>query len=334
MIIKITKILTGASLVLTAAGFLANANATDGKKVVPDKPSMISADFPFESKYVEIMGSKMHYVDEGLGDPILFLHGNPTSSYLWRNIIPYVPNGSRAIAVDLIGMGKSDKPDIDYSYADHAKYLDAFIKKLDLRNITLVVHDWGSGLGFNYAAKHEDNVKGLVFMESLIKPYTWETLPAGATEMLRKIRTPDVGEEMLVNKNFFVEGFLPSAIIRPLSEEEKNNYRAPYQTLKSRKPILVWPREIPISGEPQNVHTIVSNYEQWLLTTSVPKLLLYANPGIMIKQAEVEWVQKNMKNVDAVYVGEGLHFIQEDNPDAIGEAISSWYQKLPNTFSE
>ncbi len=288
----------------------------------------ISAEFPYESKYVEILGSKMHYVDKGQGDPILFLHGNPTSSYLWRNIIPYVANDARAIAVDLIGMGFSDKPDIDYSYEDHAKYLNVFIEKLDLKNVTLVLHDWGSGLGFNYAATHEDNIKGIAFMESLIAPFTWETIPEEGKDMIKAIKTPGVGEEMVMNKNMFLEKFLPSAVVRDLTKEELEYYRAPYPTPQSRKPVWKWPTEIPVSGTPANVHKIVANYHEWLQVTTVPKLLLSATPGMMIKEAEVNWVKSNMKNVDVVNVGKGLHFIQEDNPHAIGAALSSWYQKI------
>lgn len=270
----------------------------------------------------------MHYVEEGQGDPILFLHGNPTSSYLWRNIIPYVSDNARAIAVDLIGMGKSDKPDIEYSYADQAKYLYQFIEKMNLKNITLVVHDWGSGLGFNYAATHSDNIKGIVFMESLIAPFTWESLPAEGVQMLKMVRTPEVGKEMIMQQNFFVEQFLPNAIMRPISQEEMAVYRSPYPTPESRKPVWKWPNEIPISGSPANVHNIVSNYHQWLQTTQIPKLLLAVTPGIMIKEAEVAWAQENMKNLEVVNVGNGLHFIQEDSPDAIGKAISNWYQEL------
>ena len=318
----VTAITTGCTDSSSGSG------SADGVKIVTKDEVQISADFPFEPKYVEVLGSRMQYVDEGKGDPILFLHGNPTSSYLWRNIIPYVSDDARVLAVDLIGMGKSDKPDIDYSFADHAKHLHVFIEKLDLKNIALVVHDWGSGLGFNYAATHESNIKGIAFMESLIKPFTWETMPAEGAAMIRKIKTPGVGEEMVMNKNFFIEKFLPSAIIRPLSEQEMNSYRAPYPTAESRKPVWKWPTEIPVSGEPRNVHNIVVNYQQWLQNTTVPKILLHATPGIMIKDAEVEWVKQNMKNVDVVHVGKGLHFIQEDNPDAIGSSLSDWYQKI------
>ncbi|WP_299491766.1 haloalkane dehalogenase [uncultured Shewanella sp.] len=295
-----------------------------------EKIASINADFPFDSHYINIKGSKMHYIDEGHGDPILFLHGNPTSSYLWRNIIPYVSHDARAIAVDLIGMGKSDKPNIEYSFEDQATYLEAFINKLNLKNITLVVHDWGSGLGFNYAALNENNIKGIVFMESLIKPFTWESMPKEGAAMIKQIKTPGVGENMIMKQNFFIEMFLPNAIIRPLTQAEMDYYRSPYPTPESRKPIWKWPTEIPISGKPNNVHKIVSHYQRWLQETNLPMLLLNATPGMMIQENEVNWVKNNIRNVQVINIGRGLHFIQEDNPDAIGTAISSWYNNANN----
>ncbi len=289
----------------------------------------ISADFPFESRYLDVLGARMHYIEEGEGDPILFLHGNPTSSYLWRNIIPHVSDDARAIAVDLIGMGKSDKPDIEYRFVDHARYLDAFIEQMGLEDITLVIHDWGSGLGFNYAANNEGNVKGIAFMESLVRPFTWETLPSeGSEEMLRTFRTPGVGEEMIMNQNIFIERFLPAAVLRGLSEEELARYREPYPTVQSRMPVWKWPNEIPISGEPADVHEIIASYQEWLESSSVPKLLLHATPGQLIQAADVERLKQDLLNLEAVHIGQGLHFVQEDSPHAIGEALSDWYRRL------
>jgi len=288
----------------------------------------ISAEFPFESKYVEVLGSKMHYIDEGEGDPILFLHGNPTSSYLWRNIIPYVSDDGRAIAVDLIGMGKSDKPDIDYRFVDHAKYLEAFIEELELENITLVIHDWGSGLGFNYAANNEDNIKGIAFMEAVLMTYSWAEFNPEFTELFQNFRTPGVGEELIMNQNFFLEQFMPAGIIRALTDEERNNYQEPYETVESRKPVWKWPNEIPVDGEPSDVHEIVTNYNQWLQETEVPMILFHATPGLIITEPVVEWTKQNLKNLETVDIGEGLHYVQEDNPHAIGEALSDWYQTI------
>jgi len=288
----------------------------------------ISTEFPFESKYIEVLGSKMHYIDEGEGDPILFIHGNPTSSYLWRNVIPYVSDDARAIAVDLIGMGKSDKPDIDYSYDDHYKYLNGFIEELELKNVTLVIHDWGSGLGFNYAMQNEDNIKGIAFMEAILMPMTWDEFPAESKETFQMFRTPGIGEDMIMNQNIFVEQMLPGLIVREITEHEMNHYREPYPTAESRKPVWVWPNEIPIDGEPANVHQIVTDYNQWLQETEVPKILFHATPGAIITEPVVEWSKTNLKNLETVDIGPGIHFIQEDNPHKIGESLSDWYQEI------
>jgi haloalkane dehalogenase len=287
----------------------------------------ISAAFLFESKYAEVLGSQMHYIDEGEGDPILFIHGNPTSSYLWRNIIPYVQPYGRTIAVDLIGMGQSDKPDIDYRFVDHAEYLEAFIEKLDLKNITLVIHDWGSALGFNYAMQHEDNVKGIAFMEAFLMPLTWDGFPNNVKKIFQTIRTPGIGYDLIVNKNFFVEQLLPGAMLRNLTEEEMNHYREPYITLDSRKPTWVWPNEIPIDGNPADVHKIVTDYNGWLQETELPKILFYANPGGLINASMVDWSVSNLKNLEAVDLGQGIHYLQEDHPGAIGDALAKWIQQ-------
>lgn len=294
----------------------------------------ISAEFPFESHYVEVLGSKMHYIDEGEGDPILFIHGNPTSSYLWRNIIPYVSDDGRVIAVDLIGMGKSDKPDIDYRFVDHAKYLEGFIEELELKNVTLVIHDWGSGLGFNYAMQHEDNIKGIAFMEAIIMPEKWDEFPAEFREIFENFRTPGIGEEMIMTQNIFVEQMLPGGILRELSEAEMNQYREPYPTAESRKPVWMWPNEIPIDGEPADVHKIVTDYNQWLQETEIPKILFYVNPGAILPAPMVEWSEANLKNLETIYVGEGIHFIQEDHPDEIGQGLAEWYQGIGQDLTE
>src|SRR5713226_9229742 len=220
----------------------------------------ISAAFPYESKFVEVLGSKMHYVEEGSGDPVLFLHGNPTSSYLWRNVIPHVSSLGRCIVLDLIGMGKSDKPAIEYRFVDHARYVDGFIEALGLRNITLVIHDWGSALGFHYARRNEGNVKGIAFMEAIVRPLTWGEWPEQAKGMFQAFRTPGTGEQMIMDNNMFVEATLPGAMLRKLSDEEMNHYREPYPDRESRLPLWRWPNEIPIDGEPADVHDIVQAY--------------------------------------------------------------------------
>jgi haloalkane dehalogenase len=292
----------------------------------------ISAKFPYESNYVKVLGSRMHYIDEGNGDPILFIHGNPTSSYLWRNIIPHVEPYGRVIAVDLVGMGKSDKPDIGYRFVDHSRYLEAFIESLDLKNITLVVHDWGSALGFNYAMHNEDNVKGIAFMEAFLMPLTWNGFPENVKKIFQTIRTPEIGHDLIVNENFFVESLLPGAIVRNLTDEEMNQYRKPFKTVESRKPTWVWPNEIPIDGKPVDVYNIVTDYNQWLQETEIPKLLFYAKPGGLTNEPVVNWSKANLKNLQTIDLGQGIHYLQEDHPKAIGGALSNWIGQLKSKF--
>lgn len=289
----------------------------------------ISSDFPFVSKYIEINGSKMHYIDEGDGNPILFLHGNPTSSYLWRNIIPHVKPMGRCIAPDLIGMGKSDKPKIGYTYKEHFDYLERFIAKLELQNITLVLHDWGSGLGFHYARLHEKNIKGIVFMEAMIKPLTYKEMPSFGLQMaFRMMRTPFIGWLMLSVGNMFIKRMLPDLTTRNLSKKEMDFYGAPYQTVASRKPIRTWPMEVPINRRPEYSYNNISAYGEWLKKTDLPKLFFYATPGAIIREENVKYIKANFSNLTSIDVGEGLHYIQEDNPHMIGENIAKWYKEI------
>ncbi len=289
----------------------------------------ISADFPFESHYLDVFGSRMHYIDEGEGDPILFLHGNPTSSYLWRNIIPHLTQYGRCLAVDLIGMGKSDKPDVDYRFATHSRYLETFIEQLNLKNVTLVLHDWGSGLGFHYARRHEDNVKGLAFMEAITQPARWKDAPLLMRLIFKRFRHPQKGWKMIAKKNFFVKRMLPMMISRKLTPAEKTAYAAPYPDEQSRKPVAVWPLEIPFDGQPADVHRIVTAYNAWLRTTDLPKLLLWVKPGALIAgEKAARQIQREFPHTESVFVGKGRHYIQEDHPHEIGQAIAAWYQKL------
>ncbi len=290
--------------------------------------STISAEFPFESRYVEVHGSKIHYVEQGEGAPILFLHGNPTSSYLWRNIIPHVSGQGRAIAMDLIGMGKSDKPDLEYRFVDHYRYVEGFIEALGLEDVTLVIHDWGSALGFHYAMTHEGNVRGIAFMEAVIAPLPGlDAMPESARELFKNFRTEGVGWELIVEQNVFVEQVLPGSVVRGLSEPEMAAYRAPYLEPAARKPVWKWPNEIPIAGEPADVTRIVQSYNAKLQASSLPKLLLYATPGILVGPPMVKWCKDHLPNLTAVHVGEGMHFIQEDSPEPIGQALSAWLRE-------
>jgi haloalkane dehalogenase len=289
----------------------------------------ISAAFPFQSRFVDVNGSKIHYVEEGSGESVLFLHGNPTSSYLWRNIIPHVSPSHRAIAMDLIGMGKSDKPDIEYRFFDHYKYVSGFIKALDFKNITFVVHDWGSSLALHYARQNEGNVKAIAMMESILAPVpTWEDFPADFIETFKLFRTPDVGWDMIVNQHMFVEAILPAAIVRDLSDEEMDRYREPYIEAASRKPLWRWPNELPIAGEPADVVDAVATYNGWLQETELPKLLFHATPGAITPPALVEWCVANLNNLETVDLGQGIHFLQEDHPHEIGAALADWLGRI------
>lgn len=289
----------------------------------------ISADFPYESKYLDIHGSQMHYIEEGQGEPFLFLHGNPTSSYLWRNIIPHLTPLGRCIAPDLIGMGRSDKPKLAYRFFDHYKYIEGFIEALELRNITLVIHDWGSALGFHYAMQHPDNVKGIAFMEAIIQPFAWDSFSKDYKLGFKLMRTPVVGWFMISVMNGFIKGMLPKTIVRTLSPEEMAFYAAPYPSIGSRKPLRQWPCEIPIDGHPADVDQVVRAYNRKLQESDLPKLLLYARPGAIIDEQAVSWCRQNLKNLVAVDIGRGIHFIQEDNPHDIGAALATWYNGLP-----
>jgi haloalkane dehalogenase len=288
----------------------------------------ISPFFQYEAHYIEVAGSRIHYLDEGSGHPILFLHGNPTSSYLWRNIIPYLTSMGRCIAPDLVGMGKSDKPSIDYRFTDHARYVEGFIHKLGLRNITLVLHDWGSALGLNYAMRNEGNIKGLAFMEAILKTFTWNDFPKDFRMGFKLFRTPVIGWFMIVGLNIFVERIMPKAIVRKLTEEEKEHYRQPFKGFRDRKPVRQWPNEIPIDGSPADVAEIVRDYSQKLQLSELPKLLFYGKPGGLIDSKMVGWCEQNLINLKTVDIGPGIHYLQEDNPHLIGKVLADWYKNL------
>lgn len=288
-------------------------------------PSVISSEFPYESRYVEVLDSRMHYVEAGQGDPILLIHGNPTWSYIWRNIIPLLSSKGRVIAVDLIGFGKSGKPDLEYRFLDHSRYLEEFIRKMELRNITLVLHDWGSALGFHYARRHEANIRGLIFFEALLLPLPRMDLwPEDARKMFETFRTPDLGWDLAVKQNLFIEKRLQQGILRKLTEQEMEHYRNPFRTVDSRKPLWRFPNELPIDGDPADVAKIQEEYLAWIQTTELPKLLLFVEPGSLIPIAAVEWARGHLKNLTAEYIGEGIHNIQEDRPAEIGRSIAEW----------
>lgn len=317
---------------LLLVGGVKLAHARESPAHLEPRLAAISADFPYEAKFVEVLGSRMHYVEEGSGEPILLLHGNPTSSYLWRNVISYLKPRGRVIAVDNIGMGKSDKPDIAYTFQDHSRYIDAFIDTLDLTNLTLVGHDWGSVLGLSYATRHEANVKGVVFMEALIPPVyprcSFDSFGPRA-ELFRAFRDPEQGRKLLVEQNLFIEQVLPEAVLRRLTEAELNAYREPFTNPASRKVVLMWPNELPIAGEPARNVKVIEEIGQWLTTSKTPKLLQYVSPGSIISPDVAEWMTQHYQNIEIQFVGYGYHFIQEDNPEAIGRGIADWMRRLP-----
>jgi haloalkane dehalogenase len=287
--------------------------------------STISPDDPFSRRTIEVLGARMAYIDEGEGDPIVFLHGNPTSSYLWRNVIPHLRSSGRCIAPDLIGMGGSDKPDIAYRFVDHARYLAAFLDALALRRITFVLHDWGSALGFDWTTRHPNRVSAIAFMEAILTPLeSWSQFPDAARETFQALRTPGVGERLILDENFFVEKLLPGSVVRRLSAAELDHYRAPFRERESRRPMLVWPREIPIAGQPADVVETVTTYRNALFSSPLPKLLFTAEPGALIPPPLAAWCQANLPNLTVVSVGAGIHYLQEDHPDAIGRGIAEW----------
>ena len=287
-----------------------------------------------EKKFADVNGHRMAYVESGKldGDPIVFLHGNPTSSYLWRNIIPYAESFGRCIAPDLIGMGDSDKlpgsgPD-RYRFVEHREYLDALLDQLGVNsNVTLVIHDWGSGLGFDWANRHRGAMKGIAYMEAMVKPRSWEDFPERARPAFQAMRSPK-GDEMVLANNFFVETMLPGSILRDLTQEEHDEYRRPFtEPGESRRPTLTWPRQIPIDGEPADVTQIMADYGEWLQASDVPKLFVYAEPGAILSEGPSLDFCRTWANQTEVTV-KGSHFIQEDSPDEIGQALSDWLKAI------
>ncbi len=271
----------------------------------------------------------MAYVEMGEGKPIFFQHGNPTSSYLWRNVMPHVQDLGRCIALDLIGMGGSDKlPDSGpdrYTFVEHRQYFDAALEALGVTdNVTLVIHDWGSALGFDWARRHPHAVKGICFMEAIVLPMTWDTWPEAARGVFQGFRSP-AGEEMVLEKNVFVEAVLPGSVLRDLTEEEMAVYRRPFQNAgEDRRPTLTWPRQIPLEGEPSDVVAIVQDYADWLAEAPLPKLFVNADPGAILTGEQREFCRR-WPNLTEVTVN-GNHFVQEDSPDEIGQALKAWMQ--------
>ncbi len=287
----------------------------------------IASKSKYSKKTTQVLGKSMAYIDEGDGDPIVFLHGNPTSSYLWRNVMPHLEGRGRLIAPDLIGMGDSQKLDDSgpdsYRFVEHREYLDALLEQLGItKNVTLVIHDWGSALGFDWANRHRDAVKGIAYMEAILMPVTWDQWPEIVRPVFQGFRSPE-GEAMVLEQNLFIEGVLPTAILRKFEDEEMNEYRRPFaEAGEARRPTLTWPRQIPIEGEPADVVEIVTEYGAWLKACDVPKLFINAEPGAILVGAARDFA-RTWNNQTEVTVA-GVHFVQEDSPDEIGRAIAEW----------
>jgi haloalkane dehalogenase len=291
---------------------------------------MISEVMPYEKQFLNVFDRAMAYVETGQGDPIVFLHGNPTSSYLWRNILPYLQQEGRCIAPDLIGMGDSEKlPQSgpgSYTFREHRHYLDALLAALGVeRNVTFVTHDWGSALGFDWANRHRDAVRGIAYMEAIVQPVTWEQWSPQTRSFFEHLRGAQ-GEQMILEENLFVESLLPRRILRKLTDAEMEEYRRPYREPgEGRRPTLSWPRQLPIAGEPAEVVEIVRSYAAWLAASPVPKLFVNAEPGTI--SLDERTFCRGFPNQTEVSV-RGLHFIQEDSPDEVGEAVARWYSSL------
>ena len=282
-------------------------------------------------KTIEVLGKQMSYVEMGDGDPIVFQHGNPTSSYLWRNIMPHLTGQGRCIAIDLIGMGDSEKLEDSgperYTFVEHREYFDAALEALGVNdNVTLVIHDWGSALGFDWANRHPDQVKGICYMEAIVQPMEWDEWPGAARGVFEGFRSP-AGEDMVLEKNIFVENVLPGSIIRDLDDAEMAVYRRPFtQAGEDRRPTLTWPRQIPLGGEPADVVAIVSDYADWMSANDLPKLFVNAEPGAILTGPMREFC-RTWRNQTEVTV-KGNHFVQEDSPDEIGQALAQWHSSL------
>ncbi len=310
-------------LTLVALGAGCGDGSTSGSS-----PGDSSARFAEGSNFVDVLDTKIHFVQHGEGRPVLFIHGNPTSSHLWRNVTPHVSPLARTIAIDLAGHGDSGKPDIDYRFPTQLRYVEEFIRVLGLEDVVLVIHDWGSGLGFAYASRHPENVRGIAFMEGMIRPFeSLDDVSPLFASALGRFRDPAISRDLLITQNLFIEQLLPGGVLTGLSEADLDIYRAPFLDPASREPIWRWPNEIPIAGEPADNHAIFETYAAYLRTDSVPKLWLYGTPGVLLPESKRDEIVGVMPNLTAVGVGPGLHYLQEDQPDAIGRAIATWLEE-------
>jgi len=278
-----------------------------------------------ESKYEQVLGSKMHYIEAGHGAPILLLHGVPASSYVWRNVIPHLTSLGRCIAPDLIGFGKSDKPDIAYSINDHIRYIEAFIDALNLKHLTLVMHGWGSVIGFDYAMRHEDNCRGLVFYEAFLKSMEDEEAALPFCEQMARMQDEALVDKIM-NTSYFVDHTIPESLIRKLTDTEMKSYQAPFNHRGAGKPILQYLSELPNGGDESISESLIARYTQKLQQSTLPKLMLYSLPGYITTMENVMWAKAHLPKLEIADIGEELHFAQESRPEMMGEMISVWLQ--------
>jgi haloalkane dehalogenase len=298
--------------------------------------SLPSSDFPFEYKYVEVSGHQMAYIEEGEGDPILFIHGAPTSAYLWRNIIPWMSDRGRCIAVDLIGFGKSDQPDIEYGYFHHTEFVRKFIEALGLKNVTLVLHDWGFNYGMEYTVDHPENVKAVCYAEALMYPrYPIDDTESygqecpGVLNMYRTMQS-EAGEDIAITQNLFIERVMPEHIYRNMTQAEMMHYREPFFDVSKRGPILQMPRDVPLDGKPADIRASYTKYNNWFTDAAktIPTLHVYATPGAVNTTEDAAWMCDNLRNHESAWIGTGIHYIQEDNPEGWGRALRDWHRRI------
>jgi haloalkane dehalogenase len=278
---------------------------------------------------IDVHDSTIHYEETGSGTPIVFLHGNPASSHIWRNVLPYVGN-ARLLTPDLIGMGRSGKPDIAYKFADHARYLDAWFDALELDQVVLVGHDWGGALAFDRASRHPDRVTGIAFFESIVKPMGWDEVSPQARARSELIRTEGPGEDLVLEQNLFVRQAFTGGVLTPVSADDLNTYLAPFPTPESRRPILAWARQLPLGGEPAELVARINQYDEWLAgSTAVPKLLITfeGSPTLLIGKEVAEWCRVNLAALEIVHGGEAGHHAAEDRPKEIGVEVSAWLDR-------
>lgn len=297
----------------------------------PMTKEQISKDFPYSSQFVDVLGSKMHYIEQGSGHPILFLHDIPTCCYLWRNVIPHLSRLGRCIAPDLIGMGKSDKPAIEYSIEDHIRYIDHFIEAMNLKKVTLVLHGWGSIIGFDYAMRNEKNCRGLIFYESFLRPMNGDNISLPYQQQLMALEEQENIKNISLNGVDFVDFVLPQTMMRSLTSEELRFYREPFVREGSSKPLAQYFNELPRGDGKSKVDNIIAEYSKKLVKSYLPKLMLYSLPGFITTVASIMWAKEHLSNLEIAEIGEDLHYAQESNPVLMGETISIWMQGIEQT---